>query len=961
VPAPPAPTFAAGPDVTVLEDGPPVSTTWAHDIHGGGHLRFVTVTDAPALFAAAPVVAADGTLSFSPAKDAFGFANVAVSAVDDNGSSAVHTLHITITPVNDAPTFTPGGDVATTEGSGPQTVAWATNVSPGPPNESAQTLSFTVTSTNPSLFSFAGQPAVAPDGTLSYTPAFAASGSATVTVVLHDNGGTANGGVDTSAPATFHITVVAVNQPPSFDNAGDVGSLEDAGPQATQWATNISPGPSEPGQTVTFSTSNDNPSLFIAQPAISPTGVLTYTSAANANGVAVVSVTARDNGGTANGGRDTATATFRITVSPVNDPPTFTPGSNQSVLEDAGAQSAQWATNISPGPSDESWQTVSFAVTNNNNALFSVQPSLSSSGVLTYTPAANANGTATVSVTPQDNGGTVNGGVDTGSTQTFTITVTAVNDPPTFTAGGSQTVLEDAGAQSVQWATSISPGPANESGQTVSFSLTNDNNALFSTQPAIDAAGVLTYTPAPNANGTANVTVTAQDDGGTAFGGQDTATATFAIDVTAVNDAPSFTAGANQAVAQNASAQTVSGWGTAISAGPPDEAGQALNFTVTNDNNALFSAQPAVSAAGTLTYTPAPGAYGLANVSVTLHDNGGTANGGVDTSGTQTFTISVERPPVASNDSYSGSVGTDIAGNVTDNDSDPDGNLASDTVSLVSGPSNGSLTLNPDGTFVYTPNLAFVGTDSFTYTLTGVGGSSTATVSLTVNALTVTTSLVQAVNGSATAPPYQFTSSSFTPSSGAVYLVFVGHVSSAGDGATLSASGSLSVTNGGAPITSSANSNNTYGWVWEVDGTGSSSSSVTVSFTKPNSKTSASDVMDIVQVVSSSSPAYVGTGTIYPNPKVAGHTLTSTLTGPSVGDAEVSFLYVNSFFNTVDPGWKTAGIATMSGSYLTGGSGGTGFGALVAYAPQALSTATTNKGTGPDGASYVSISFELKP
>jgi len=958
-PAPP-PTFAAGPDVTVLEDGPPVSTPWAHAVQGVGHVRFTTATDAPALFASGPSVSPDGTLSFALAKDAFGTANVSVSAVDDNGSSAPHTLHITVVPVNDPPTFTPGGDVSTTEGSGPQVIAWATAVSPGPPNESSQKVSFSVTNTNPTLFTVFGQPSLAADGKLSFTPAFGASGTASVTVTPHDDGGTANGGVDTGTPATFRITVVAVNQPPSFQGAGDVTSLEDAGPQTTQWATNISPGPNESGQTVTFSTSNDNPSLFSVQPSVSSSGVLTYTSAPDANGVALVTVTAKDDGGTANGGHDTATATFRITVTPVNDAPTFTAGADQTVLEDAGAQTTPWATNVTPGPADESWQTVTFSVTNTNNALFSVQPAVSSAGVLSYTTAPDANGSATVSVTAHDDGGTANGGVDTSATKTFTITVTPVNDAPSFTAGGNRTVLEDAGAQSTQWATNISPGPANESSQTVSFTVTNDDNALFSAQPAIDAAGVLTYTPAPNANGLANITVTAKDNGGTAFGGQDTATATFVISVTPVNDAPSFTAGGNQAVAQNVGPQTVNGWASSISAGPPDESAQTLSFTVTNDDNALFSAQPAVNANGTLTYTPAPGAYGVANVSVTLHDNGGTANGGVDTSAAQTFTISVERPPVAVNDSYSGTVNTDLAGNVTDNDSDPDGVLAQDTVSLASGPSNGTVTLNPDGSFVYSPNTWFIGTDSFTYTLSALGGTSTATVFLTVNGVTVNTTLMAASNGSDTTAPYQLASSTFTPTSGVAYLVFVGHISSTGDSATLAASGDLTIANGGAPITTS-NNGNAYGWVWEVDGTGSNPSSLTATFAKPNSKSVSSDVIDVVQISSSSSPPYVGSGTVIPNATVSGHRVSVQLSSPSLFDAQVSFVYANAWLHGQDPGWQTFGIATMNGSFLTAGSGGNGFSSLVAYAPQALSSATTNKFAGPDGADYISISFELKP
>src|SRR5205823_3911338 len=117
-----------------------------------------------------------------------------------------------------------------------------------------------------------------------------------------------------------------------------------------------------------------------------------------------------------------------------------------------------------------------------------------------------------VTVRAQDNGGTAGGGQDTSAAQTFTITVNAVNDPPSFTKGADDAVNEDTGARVVpDWATNISAGPPDESGQTVAFQVTNDNNALFSVQPGIDPTGQLTYTPAADANGSATVTVTAQD------------------------------------------------------------------------------------------------------------------------------------------------------------------------------------------------------------------------------------------------------------------------------------------------------------------------------------------------------------------------------------------------------------------------------------------------------------------
>jgi len=213
------------------------------------------------------------------------------------------------------------------------------------------------------------------------------------------------------------------------------------------------------------------------------------------------------------------------------------------------------------------------------------------------------------------------------------------------------------------------------------------------------------------------------------------------VTVTAVNDAPSFTKGADQTVIEDAGAQTVAGWATAISAGPADESAQTLNFIVTNGNNALFSAQPAVSAAGTLTYTSAAGATGSATVTVQLHDNGGTANGGVDTSAAQTFTITVNavnHAPVAVNDSYSTTQGTALtvaAAGVLTNDTDVD---AGDTkiAVLVTSPANGTLTLNANGGFTYTPNAAFAGTDTFQYQAKDAANalSNVATVTITVTA-----------------------------------------------------------------------------------------------------------------------------------------------------------------------------------------------------------------------------------
>jgi VCBS repeat-containing protein len=156
----------------------------------------------------------------------------------------------------------------------------------------------------------------------------------------------------------------------------------------------------------------------------------------------------------------------------------------------------------------------------------------------------------------------------------------------------------------------------------------------------LNADGTFTYTPAPNFNGTDTFTYMAND------GSLDSNVATVTITVTPVNDPPTFTKGPDQSIPEGSAAQSVPGWATNISAGPPDESWQTLNFIVSTSNPSLFAVQPAIDATtGTLTYTPAPGVLGSATVTVSLHDNGGTANDGRDTSDPQTFTITVNNVP----------------------------------------------------------------------------------------------------------------------------------------------------------------------------------------------------------------------------------------------------------------------------------------------------------------------------
>jgi len=133
------------------------------------------------------------------------------------------------------------------------------------------------------------------------------------------------------------------------------------------------------------------------------------------------------------------------------------------------------------------------------------------------------------------------------------------------------------------------------------------------------------------------------------------------------------------------------------------------------------------NADGSFSYTPAPNFNG--DDSFTYKDNDGQYDSNVAT--VHIHVNAINDPPVANPDSYTTNEDTTAVGNVLTNDTDVDGDTL--TASLVTGVSHGTLTLNPNGTFSYTPNLNYNGPDSFTYQASdGHGGTATATVSFTV-------------------------------------------------------------------------------------------------------------------------------------------------------------------------------------------------------------------------------------
>jgi hypothetical protein len=152
------------------------------------------------------------------------------------------------------------------------------------------------------------------------------------------------------------------------------------------------------------------------------------------------------------------TASFRIWIAPVNDPPTFTPGAaTVEAIAYGDPVSTPWATGISAGPANEAYQHVALEVvtdTRNAPAMFSVPPSIDADGVLTFTPGTEA-GLAEVTVTARDDGGLEDWGLspgdmpppdDTSDPVTFSIIVWPPAPAPPDAVDDELTVPEDGAA-----------------------------------------------------------------------------------------------------------------------------------------------------------------------------------------------------------------------------------------------------------------------------------------------------------------------------------------------------------------------------------------------------------------------------------------------------------------------------------------------------------------------------------
>jgi hypothetical protein len=221
----------------------------------------------------------------------------------------------------------------------------------------------------------------------------------------------------------------------------------------------------------------------------------------------------------------------------------------------------------------------------------------------------------------------------------------------------------------------------------------------------------LIFTPTAGFSGTARFTYTINDGHG------GTATASVSVFVAArPNRAP---------VAVDDAATTAFNTPVTIGvlANDSDPDGDTLSISAVTQPP---SGTATISGA-TIAYTPVAGFSGLDRFTYTISDgHGGTATANV----VVTVTPQPNRPPVAIDDTATTLVGTPVTISVLANDSDPDGDAL--TIIGVTAPANGSVSATATQ-ITYTPIARFVGTDTFSYTISdGRGGTATANVTVTV-------------------------------------------------------------------------------------------------------------------------------------------------------------------------------------------------------------------------------------
>ncbi|TDB61342.1 Ig-like domain-containing protein, partial [Arundinibacter roseus] len=404
---------------------------------------------------------------------------------------------------------------------------------------------------------------------------------------------------------------------------------------------------------------------------------------------------------------DSAQVIVQVLPAPVD------PAANQApvAVDDANTTTVNTPVTgtVAANDSDPDGDALTFAgLTNPANGTLTVN----ADGTYTYTPAADFIGSDVFTYTVCDNGTP-----SLCDTATVFITVTPAPNSTPQAVGDIALAVQDEPVSG-----NVLTNDSDPDGDPLTASLISgpDNGTVV-----LNPDGSYTYTPDPGFVGEDVFCYAASD-------GIASDTACVAVTVqpnpTPANDAP---------IALNDNTQTTEGTPLSVNvlANDVDPDGDALqNPTVVQ---APANGTASVNADGTITYTPNSGFIGTDTLTYRVCDTGTPSLCDSAQVIVQVLPAPVDpaanQAPVAVDDANTTPVNTPVTGTVAANDSDPDGDAL--TFAGLTNPANGTLTVNADGSYVYTPAADFIGSDVFTYTVCDNGTPSlcdTATVFITV-------------------------------------------------------------------------------------------------------------------------------------------------------------------------------------------------------------------------------------
>ena len=713
-----APTISNVANQTINEDGTTGALAFTvGDAESAASLLTVTRTSSNTTLIpnAAVVIGGSGpnrTVTVTPAANQNGTATITLTVTDPGGAAASDTFVVTVNAVNDAPTISNVANQTINEDGTTGSLAFTVNDL----ETAATALTVTRTSSNTTLFPLANVVlgSTGASRTVTATPVANSSGTTTITLTVSDGALTATD--------TFTVTVNAVNDAPTISNVANQTITEDGTTGSLAFTVNDQ---ETAAASLTVTRSSSNTTLFplanVVLGGSGPSRTVTATPVANSGGTTTITLTVSD-------GSLTATDTFTVTVNAVNDAPTISNVANQTINEDG----TTGALAFTVGDTESAASLLTVTRTSSNTTLIPnanvVIGGSGASRTVTVTPAANQNGTATVTLTVTDPGGAA-------ASDTFTVTVNAVNDAPTISNVANQTINEDGTTGALSFV--VADNESSPLSLTVTRS--SSNTTLFPLTNVVlggtGAARTVTATPVANQNGTATITLTVTDPGGAA------ASDTFTVTVNAVNDAPTITNVANQTINEDGTTGAL-----AFTINDLETAATALTVTRTSSNTTLFPLANVLlggsGAARTVTATPVANSSGSATITLTVTDPGGAA-------ASDTFTVTVNAvndAPTISN-----------VANQTINEDGTTGALAFTVGDAESAASLLTVTrTSSNTTLIPNANVVIGGSGaSRTVTVTPAANQNgTATITLTVSdgALTATDTFVVTVNAVNDAP-----------------------------------------------------------------------------------------------------------------------------------------------------------------------------------------------------------------